>query len=407
MTYHTNPKLEFYYITHLDNLLSILEHGILSRKLSEELDIKPKQIANLDVVKKRKSKGLTSFANLYIHPRNAMLYQISKLNWRKKIIILGISSKVLEIKNTRISIGNAAANSSIILPIEEINNIPRLLSDIREIRYWGTERIVDISKYLPKQKSSTGYYIPEKQFLQSEVLVPSKIPPSYIKAIYVPDETIKKELEELLKEYSNIPIIISPDLFFQQLKEKQITNNIKVVQGDMFISDCKLLTISVNTVGVMGKGLASRFKYMYPEAYVVYQDMCKNGKLKPGQPQIYWSENYKRFFLFFPTKRHWKENSKIEMINQGLNWCLKNLPRYQLKISSAAFPALGCGLGKLNWEDVGPLMIKKLSKLENMQFEIYLPADRKLPEEYFSMDFYLNRNPLTNKNPEQINLELF
>jgi len=394
-------------MTHVDNLPSIMNNGILCRNLVEKREKKPKQIANPSVLKRRKEKGLDKFANLYMHPRNAMLYQVSKLGWGEKVIILGIDGEILNTKGAKISIGNAAADSSIVVEVSEIRDLKgflrEFLSDLRSIRYWGDEKPRDVSKYSKYFGNwiyPSSHYISAKQFLQSEVLIPDKIPASYIRTIYVSDE----KLEEMKKNYPKVSFVISPDLFFRPLREVQITKNIKLIQGDMFISDCKLLTISVNTVGVMGKGLASRLKYMYPEAYVVYQDMCRNGKLKPGQPQIYWSETYKRYFLFFPTKRHWKENSKLEMIKQGLEWCVKNLPKYQPDIESAAFPALGCGLGKLKWEDVGSIMVSKLSMLESMQFEFYLPADKKLPEEYFQLSFYKKAGLL---DLPRINLELF
>jgi len=412
LVYHKNPKLEFYYMTHIENLNSILEHGILSRSLIESSGWKPKQIANLNVVKKRKEKGLDRFANLYIHPRNAMLYQVSKLGWENKVVVLGLGSELLNVDGVKLSLGNAAADKSLLVDVGSINDLTgffrELLEDLREIRYWGDERFLDISKYFRFLSKSGSlpphYYISEKQFLQSEILIPYKVKKKYIKAIYVPNEDLQNKVRAILEaENQNIPVVMSTDLFFLPLKEKEIAENIKVIQGDMFISDAELLTISVNTVGIMGKGLASRFKYMYPEAYVVYQDMCKRKQLQPGKPQVYWSESYKRYFLFFPTKKHWKENSKLEMIEAGLKWCLNNLPKY--KIKSAAFPALGCGLGRLSWDVVGPLMVEYLSKVNQIEFEFYLPIDKNIPDDYFSKDFYKIKEKKAIKG--KINLELF
>jgi len=401
MVYQHDPKLEFYYMTHLDNLKSILEKGILSNKKVKEAGLNPKKIAKEDIVEKRIAKGIDDYVNLYIQPRNAMLYQVSRMKgW--KIVILGISSEVLKQRGIKLSIGNAASDYSTILDKNEIKSLPTFIRDIRQIRYWNVDTETDISKYVRRAEKLTYHYLSMKKFLQSEVLVPETISPKYIRTIYVPNVEVKKEVEKIIANNNHhLEVVILPDLFFLPLKESLIYPNIKVIQGDMFISDCELITISVNTVGVMGKGLASRFKYMYPDAFVIYQNLCKYQKIRPGVPQIYKSEKYERSFLFFPTKRHWKENSRIEMIEKGLDWCIENFPKH--KIRSAAFPALGCGLGNLNWKDVGPLMIKKLQRLENTNIEIFLPAEKDLPDDYFKKEFYINDE----KDIRRINLEIF
>jgi len=401
MVYQHDPKLEFYYMTHLDNLNSILKEGILSNREIKKRGLNPKKIAKEDIVKRRIAKGIDDYVNLYIQPRNAMLYKVSRMKgW--KIVVLGISSEVLSQRGIKLSIGNAASDYSTILNENEINSLPKFIRDIRRIRYWNVDTETDISKYVKKPEKLTYHYLSIKKFLQSEVLVPKTVSPKYIRTIYVPNIEIKEEVEGIFRKNNHyLETVILPELFFLPRKESTIYTNIKVIQGDMFISDCELITISVNTVGVMGKGLASRFKYMYPDAFVIYQNLCKYKKIQPGVPQIYKSEKYERSFLFFPTKRHWKENSKIEMIKKGLNWCVENFPKH--KIKSAAFPALGCGLGNLDWKDVGPLMVKELLKIKNTNIEIFLPAEKDLPDDYFKKEFYINDK----ENARRINLELF
>jgi hypothetical protein len=157
----------------------------------------------------------------------------------------------------------------------------------------------------------------------------------------------------------------------------------------MFFSQMQTLTISVNTVGVMGKGLASRAKYQFPDVYVVYQDVCRQKELQMGQPYIYKREsmidaelaadpftltnpNANKWFLLFATKGHWRNRSDLAGIEQGLRWVEAN---YKLEgIKSLAVPALGCGLGQLEWRDVGPLMCKYLSRLD-IDVCIYLPRE--------------------------------
>jgi O-acetyl-ADP-ribose deacetylase (regulator of RNase III) len=381
-----NGKFEFYYITHIDNLSSILDLGILSHELVNKRGIKFKKIANDEIIKKRVKKGLGNYANLYINPRNAMMYRdYKKLKW--PIVVIGVNGNdILKRKDIKISIGNASSDYAKILNKEDFNNIVDFLSDVRKIKDWISDyEFISISKYT--KEDYIGFLSPKK-FSQSEILVREKVNKAYIKCVYVPNNKLKEEARKLIQEKNlNIDVILRPEMFFEPIRKEKISSNVYIVQGDMFTSDNELLTISVNVVGVMGKGLASRFKYMYPDVYVFYQNLCKNKILKLGTPYIYVSEKFERKFLLFPTKGHWREKSKIENIEKGLKWFIDNYKKYDIK--SASFPALGCGLGGLKWEDVGPLMFKYLNKLD-IPIEIYLPEEKTIKENYFKKEFYEN-----------------
>ncbi|WP_457623358.1 DarT ssDNA thymidine ADP-ribosyltransferase family protein [Persephonella sp.] len=379
-----NGKFEFYYITHIDNLKSILEYGILSNELISNSKLDFKKISNEDIIRKRREKGLANYANLYINPRNAMMYRIhKKLGW--PVVVIGVNGNdILGKENVKLSIGNAASDYSEILDKKDFKNIVKFISDIRNIRDWISEyENIPLSEYL---KTEEYGFLSSKKFLQSEVLVKEKVNKSYIKCVYVPEETMKEKVSNIVESMEvNTDVILNPDMFFEPIRKVEITDNISIVQGDMFTSNCELLTVSVNTVGVMGKGLASRFKYMYPEVYVFYENLCKRKILKLGVPYIFVSENFKRKFLLFPTKGHWKEKSKIDNIVKGLDWFIENYGKYD--VESAAFPALGCGLGGLKWEEVGPIMVHKLKDMD-IPIEIYLPEEKNIKEKYFTREFY-------------------
>ncbi len=379
-----NGKFEFYYITHIDNLKSILEIGILSNEQVSKKKIEFKKISNENILKKRKEKGLSNYANLYINPRNAMMYQIYKgLNWH--LVVIGVNGNdILGKEDIKISIGNAASDYSKILDRHDFKNIIKFISDVRNIRDWISEyESIPISDYLKKEVY--GFLSPKK-FIQSEILVKEKVNKKYIKCVYVPNETLKEKALEIIKTLKiNVDVILNPDMFFEPIRKVKITDNIHIIQGDMFTTACDMLTVSVNTVGIMGKGLASRFKYMYPEVYVFYEYLCKKKILKLGKPYIFVSENFDRKFLLFPTKGHWREKSKLENIIKGLDWFIENYKKYDVK--SASFPALGCGLGGLLWEDVGPVMVKKLKDIK-IPVEIYLPEEKNIKDNYFSKEFY-------------------
>lgn len=124
------------------------------------------------------------------------------------------------------------------------------------------------------------------------------------------------------------------------------------IKGDLFSSPAQVLVNTVNTVGVMGKGIALEFKNRYPEMFKAYQKECDNKNLDIGN--LFLWKDYEKWVLLFPTKKHWRSPSKIDYIKKGLE---KFVHTYEnLNIESIAFPRLGCGNGGLDWNDVKPIM---------------------------------------------------
>lgn len=142
---------------------------------------------------------------------------------------------------------------------------------------------------------------------------------------------------------------------------------IKYVKGDIFNSPSKIIVNTVNTVGVMGKGVALEFKKRYPEMFDKYQELCSNQLLDVGKLYL-WRESEK-WVLLFPTKKHWRYPSKMEYIEKGLQKFEQNWDK--LGTNTIAFPRLGCGNGGLDWQEVKPLMEKYLSKIP-MQILVYV-----------------------------------
>lgn len=121
---------------------------------------------------------------------------------------------------------------------------------------------------------------------------------------------------------------------------------ITYVDFSLFDSPCKVLVNTVNTVGVMGKGIAKEFKGIYPEMFAEYQSLCERGLIDIGNLWIYPTPN--KWVLNFPTKKHWRSPSKPEYLEAGLQ---KFARIYQeARIASVSFPMLGCGNGELDWE---------------------------------------------------------
>lgn len=148
---------------------------------------------------------------------------------------------------------------------------------------------------------------------------------------------------------------------------------IKYVTGDLLSAQTEALVNTVNTVGVMGKGIALQFKENFPNNYNEYIKACKDKSLQIGELLVVKDKNIEkeRIIINFPTKKDWKHKSKLEYIEKGLQELVKVIPEY--KIKSIAIPPLGCGNGGLNWEDVKPLMEKYLTPLGDVNILVFSP----------------------------------
>lgn len=146
-------------------------------------------------------------------------------------------------------------------------------------------------------------------------------------------------------------------------------------KGNIFETNAQVIVNTVNCQGVMGKGLALAFKLKYPDMFAAYQQECKTGRLRIGRPTLFRKST--PWILNFPTKDSWRTNSKIEYLEKGLEYFVAHYK--EANITSVAFPKLGTQNGKLSWDEVGPLMIKYLSKLD-IDVYIYIAEGDK---EYF------------------------
>lgn len=148
---------------------------------------------------------------------------------------------------------------------------------------------------------------------------------------------------------------------------------IKYVEGNLLESDAQALVNTVNTVGVMGKGIALQFKNAFPVNYKIYRKACDNEELSVGKLLITTEENLvsgKKIIINFPTKTDWRKPSEYSYIEDGLVELRKYIS--ENNIESVALPPLGAGNGGLDWSTVKVLIEKYLIDL-NASILVYQP----------------------------------
>jgi O-acetyl-ADP-ribose deacetylase (regulator of RNase III) len=150
---------------------------------------------------------------------------------------------------------------------------------------------------------------------------------------------------------------------------------IKITQGNLLKAPAEALVNTVNTVGVMGKGIALQFRQAFPEMYRAYEKACKDGDLQLGQVQVFDLGGLvggPRWIINFPTKGHWRANSRLTDVENGLADLVAKVCK--LGIHSIAIPPLGCGNGGLDWKEVRPRIEQAFAVLPDIQVFLFEPA---------------------------------
>lgn len=146
---------------------------------------------------------------------------------------------------------------------------------------------------------------------------------------------------------------------------------IEFVVGNIFESGADCLVNTVNCEGFMGKGIAYQFKLRFPQNNQDYIQACKSGKLKIGSIHYYCEDGI--WIVNFPTKNKWRENSRLDYIELGLEKLVDFIIEKRPK--KVAIPPLGCGNGGLEWNIVKKIIINRLSPIANQcSLFIYEPS---------------------------------
>lgn len=154
---------------------------------------------------------------------------------------------------------------------------------------------------------------------------------------------------------------------------------VETATGDILATNVEALVNAVNCVGVSGRGVALQFREAFPANFKAYEAACKRGDIQPGRVFVFETGKLTnpRFIINFPTKRHWRDKSRLGDIELGLETLVREVR--QRGIESVAIPALGCGLGGLRWSDVHPKIEGALAALSNVRVLLFEPSPRPAP----------------------------
>lgn len=151
-------------------------------------------------------------------------------------------------------------------------------------------------------------------------------------------------------------------------------------QGNLLDDEAEALVNTVNCVGVMGKGIALQFKQAFPEMFLEYKKACQKKEVLPGKMHVVEMRSLinPKYIINFPTKRHWKNKSRMDDIQSGLEDLIRVVK--ELHIKSIAIPPLGCGNGGLKWLDVFPKIEMAFKELPEVKVHLYKPSGSPKPD---------------------------
>ena len=382
--------IKLYYLCPVENLSSILRHGIMSHNLVEERGLRVSDLSDPSVQEKRASnlsfqhfssgKNLHEYVNLYINPNGPMMANILFKQQRlDQTVILAVDgTRALAQKGAIVSNGNCASSNTEFQWSAAITD-----------QEWA-----DISRACKSETSTDPLENRRKQ--AAEVLVPDILSTDYITAVCCGTEKICARVDELLaSEELSRHVIHDPNLFFKYNRlgsgERLRVGMVGFYTGDCTSVNADVLVISTNTRGVMaapekalsGKGgLAGLYRLRCPKGYQIFRDACKNGLITICNPRMidFYEETCvsnpqslagitdipHRYHVFFPTKisPSYSEKSNPENIKAGLDRLGELLAKSTVK--TITMPSLGCGLGGMDFiDEFAPMAISICNKYAN------------------------------------------
>lgn len=138
--------------------------------------------------------------------------------------------------------------------------------------------------------------------------------------------------------------------------------------GNVLTHQGQTIVCPVNTVGVMGTGLARAMRNRVGGLFSYYKRLCQTGELRIGRPVPFKINGKEQQVLLFPTKEMWKDNSELSYIEESLKYIAENYK--EMGISELIMIPVGCGMGNLDYtKEVRPILYQYL---DNLPFDTYI-----------------------------------
>lgn len=329
--------------------------------VTEEVDFAD-TLADPDFIRRRQNwlvpltrKFLFDYARLFINPKNPMMYR--RKDKLEDMALIEISSEVLWDENTLITDGNAQSERTKFLYAR------RFVESVD-----ASHNFLDYEVLLKEHGSKISNHIISRKKM-AEVLVEDHVKPEMISKIILPNQKWREYFAYHLPD-SKVAFEVGSDLYFgHHMKTDEDNEEIKVIRGNLFTTECQFIVNSVNCEGVMGAGIALYYKFRYPEMFKEYQIQCKKGNIAIGKLWMYYNALDGKTIISFPSKDKWRNPSEYRYLEEGLREFVRI---YKNKnVTSVAFPVLGVSKGGLSEASVMDLMKRFLSKC-NILVEIYL-----------------------------------
>lgn len=153
---------------------------------------------------------------------------------------------------------------------------------------------------------------------------------------------------------------------------------ITFAQGNLLDAEVEAVVNTVNTVGIMGKGIALMFKEKYPTNFSEYAAACQRREVQLGRMFVTESKELfgPRWIINFPTKTHWRVKTRLEWVEEGLRDLVRVIRENGIR--SIAVPPLGCGNGGLDWDDVRAVIAAALERVEGLHAIMFEPSAKYL-----------------------------
>lgn len=361
------------HFTHVSHLPTIVERGLLSGTAAQQVGLVQTEVGNKDIKAMRRSRAVpvppggvvADYAPFYYAPRSPMMYVID----RGGVSTYAGGCDDLVYLVTTVERLTALPASLVFTDRNAVLGIAEFSADLDRL-----ESLIDWPLMGSTMWNNTDAHPDRKERRMAECLVHRRVPWPVFTEIVAKTRRARWRLRQWSLRLAGTYRSLSDPAGTSNRMER--TSMITQGHGNLLDADVDALVNTVNTVGVMGKGIALQFRRAYPEMYRAYERAVKAGDVGVGRMHVWPTEALTgpRYVINFPTKGHWRARSRLADVERGLDDLVRVVRK--LCIKSLAVPPLGCGNGGLDWRHVEPRIRGALAALDSDVHVLLYPPGR-------------------------------